>query len=300
MICDFAIFLIEKLHVRNAYDKICRLQKEGDVMYLPGTIGERIGDLRSGKGLNQKELSKIIGITSSQMSRIENDRTPSISSDTLIKLSDYFNVSIDFILRRTDISLPKNYDINELGLSEGAVNVFLSKSIDMQILNRVFEHKWFPNLVEQIKRYADDSYAAGVTAQNEIIDFAASSIYDYVKENPEHKADAIDDIQELKKHKLTTQESILIKIQSLFMAIVKDVKKNFEDKVEITPLATREFMQGVWAQLKDKPRSELTEEDVSIAVTNMVKQQIAFEGKGVTVFQKFMAWLLRNSFKSDP
>jgi len=56
-------------------------------------------------------------------------------------------------------------------------------------------------------------------------------------------------------------------------------------------------MQGIWAQLKDKPRSELTEEDVSIAVTNMVKQQITFEGKGATVFQKFVAWLLRNSFK---
>ena len=277
--------------------KYAGYNKEGDVMYLPGTIGERIGDLRSGKGLNQKELSKIIGITSSQMSRIENDRTPSISSDTLIKLSDYFNVSIDFILRRTDISLPKNYDINELGLSESAVNVFLSKSIDMQILNRVFEHKWFPNLVEQIERYADDSYAAGVTAQNEIIDFAASSIYDYVKESPEHKAEVIEDVKELKKHKLTTNESIIIKIQSLFMAIVKDVKKDFEDKVTVTPLATRAFMQAVWAQLQDKPRSEFTGEDVSIAVTNMVKQQVHFEGKGATVFQKFMAWLLRNSLK---
>ena len=81
------------------------------------------------------------------------------------------------------------------------------------------------------------------------------------------------------------------------MAILKDVKKEFEDKIPITPMATRDFMQGIMAQLQDKPRSELTEEDVSIAVTNMVKQQIPFEGKGATIFQKFVAWLLKNAFK---
>jgi len=266
-------------------------------MHLPGSTGERIGDLRSGKGLSQKELAKILGITSSQMSRIENDKVKFISSDVLIKMAQFFNVSTDFILGLTDISFPKNYDINELGLSEGTVKVFLSKSIDIQILNRVFEHKWFPNLVEQMKKYADDSYAAGVTAHNEIIDFATSSISDFVKENPDHKAKANDDIQELKKHKLTTNESIMMKIQSLFMAILKDIKKDFEDKTPIAPMATREFMQGVMAQLQDKPRGELTEEDVSIAVTNMVQQQISFEGKGATIFQKFVAWLLKNAFK---
>jgi len=268
-------------------------------MVLPGTTGERIGDLRSGKGLSQKELAKILNITPSQMSRIENDKIKSIDSNVLIKMAKYFNVSVDFILDLTDISSQKNYDINELGLSEGAVKVFMSKSVDMQILNRVFEHKWFPNLVEQIKKYADDSYAAGVTAHNEIIDFATSSINEFVKENPEHKAEASDDIRELKSHKLTTNESIMMKIQSLFMAILKDVKKDFEDKTPITPMATREFMQGIMEQLKDKPRSELTEEDVSIAVTNIVKQQIPFEGKGATIFQKFVAWLLKNSFKKN-
>jgi len=266
-------------------------------MWLPGTPGERIGDLRSNKGITQKELSKILNITTSQMSRIEKGKVKYIDSDTLLSLAKYFSVSTDFILGLTDISTKKNYDISELGISEGTVKTFMSKSVDMQILNRVFEHRLFPSLVEQIKRYADDSYASGITAQNEMIDFATSSITDFIKENPEHKAEAIDDVKELKAHKLNPNESIMMKVQSLFIAIVKDVKKDFEDKVSITPMATRDYMQGIWAQLKDKPRSELTEEDVSIAVTNMVKQQIPFEGKGATVFQKFVAWLLRNSFK---
>jgi len=132
-----------------------------------------------------------------------------------------------------------------------------------------------------------------------MIDFATSSINDFVKENPEHRAEASDDIKELKSHKLTTNESIMMKIQSLFMAILKEVKKDFEDKTPITPMATRDFMQGIMAQLQKKPRSELTEDDVSEAVTNIIKQQIPFEGKGATIFQKFMAWLLKNSFKKN-
>ena len=264
-------------------------------MHLPGSTGERIGDLRSGKGLSQKELAKILGITSSQMSRIENDKVKFISSDVLIKLAQFFNVSTDFILNLTNISTPKNYDINTLGLSEGTVKVFLSKSVDMHILNRVFEHKWFPSLVEQTKKYVDDSYAAGVTAHNEMIDFATSSISDFVKENPEYKTDAIDDIQELKKHKITTNESIIMKIQSLFMAILKDVKKEFEDKTPITPMATKEFMLGIMAQLQDK--QNITEDDVSEATINMLKGQINLEGKGASFFKKLMSWILRHSIR---
>jgi len=37
----------------------------------------------------------------------------------------------------------------------------------------------------------------------------------------------------------------MMKIQSLFMAILKDVKKEFEDKTPITPKAIREFPQVV-------------------------------------------------------
>ena len=48
---------------------------EVTLMYLPGEIHERIGDLRSSKGLSQKELSEIIGIVPSQLSRIESGKS---------------------------------------------------------------------------------------------------------------------------------------------------------------------------------------------------------------------------------
>ena len=92
-------------------------------MYLPGTIYERIGDLRTSRGWSQKKLSEITGIVTSQISRIETGVIENISSDILIKLARAFGVSADYILGLTTISTPKSYDISELGLSDGAEDV---------------------------------------------------------------------------------------------------------------------------------------------------------------------------------
>lgn len=266
-------------------------------MSVPLTTGERIGDMRTDERLSQKELSKLIGITTSQMSRIENDKAKYIGSDVLIKLAKKFNVSIDFILGLTDISSPKNYDIGELGLSEAAVKVFLSSSVDMQILNKVFEHKLFPYLMNLMKRYADGSIAAGVADQNEIYDFMTSAIGDFVNDNPEHKAEAKDDIRYIKSHKMSDNEAVLVKIQRTFMAIIRDIKSEADVEKAPSPVATSEFMKGAWEQLKDKPRSEITEADVSEAVTNMIKQKTNIDGTGSTLFQKLLTRILKMSGK---
>ena len=77
-------------------------------MFYPGTPGERIGNLRTNKGLSQRELSILIGITSSQISRIESGKIQSIGSEIIIRLAKEFNVSTDYILGLTAISTPKN------------------------------------------------------------------------------------------------------------------------------------------------------------------------------------------------
>jgi len=53
-------------------------------MYLPGTVGERIADLRSLKGWDQKELAARIKLAPSQLSRIESGETKNISDVTAI------------------------------------------------------------------------------------------------------------------------------------------------------------------------------------------------------------------------
>ena len=48
-------------------------------------------------------------------------KTPTISSDALIGIAETFKVSTDYILGLSSVSVRKNYDISQLGLSEKAV-----------------------------------------------------------------------------------------------------------------------------------------------------------------------------------
>ena len=62
----------------------------------------RIRELREESGLKLKELSKIIGVSESTMSLYENGKhEPDYT--TLIKIADYFKVSLDYLLCRETV-----------------------------------------------------------------------------------------------------------------------------------------------------------------------------------------------------
>lgn len=65
------------------------------------TFGQRLTDLREEKGIRQKELAVLINVSPSTVSNYENDvHYPDV--EILCKLADYFNVSTDYLLARTD------------------------------------------------------------------------------------------------------------------------------------------------------------------------------------------------------
>ena len=64
-------------------------------------LNENIRQLRLSFGINQVEFAKIMNVTKQCVSNWENDNVlPSI--DMLIKLADYFHVSTDYLLGRTE------------------------------------------------------------------------------------------------------------------------------------------------------------------------------------------------------
>src|SRR5699024_8085406 len=159
-------------------------------MALPGTPGQRISDLCNGNHITQKELAEKIGVSASQLSRIVSGETRTVSSDILIGVAKEFKVSTDYILGLSTVSVRKSYDISELGLSEGAVRGLVTGAVDVQILNRLLEHRNFPKLIDLIRIYFQDTAAKGITARNQLIEIATASLSDLMKEHPEHRAEA--------------------------------------------------------------------------------------------------------------
>ena len=62
----------------------------------------RLKELRAEKGATQKEVAEVICCSPLVYPRYERGvREPDI--DTLCKLADYYNVSVDYILERTNV-----------------------------------------------------------------------------------------------------------------------------------------------------------------------------------------------------
>lgn len=61
----------------------------------------RIRDLREDNDLKQKELAEYLSIDQSTYSDYENGRI-NVPIEQLIKIADYYNVSLDYITGRTD------------------------------------------------------------------------------------------------------------------------------------------------------------------------------------------------------
>ena len=61
----------------------------------------RIKDLREDSDLTQQAVADAIGITQRKYSYIETETQP-LTDELLVKLSSYYNVSIDYILMQTN------------------------------------------------------------------------------------------------------------------------------------------------------------------------------------------------------
>lgn len=64
-------------------------------------IGERIKSLREERKITQQELARYLGVSQKTISNYENgERSP--DPDTLRKIADYFDVTVDYLLGRSN------------------------------------------------------------------------------------------------------------------------------------------------------------------------------------------------------
>ena len=70
-------------------------------MKVKTKFGERIRKLREEAGFNQPQFAQLLNVKTATINRYENDvREPEYA--TLIQIADFFNVSTDYLLGRTE------------------------------------------------------------------------------------------------------------------------------------------------------------------------------------------------------
>lgn len=65
----------------------------------------RIKEIREDRDLKHKDLAEVLNISQSTYSDLENEIS-SAKAEYLIKLADFYNTSVDYLLGRTNIMKP--------------------------------------------------------------------------------------------------------------------------------------------------------------------------------------------------
>ena len=140
-------------------------------------------------------------------------------------------------------------------------------AIDAQVLNRLLEHKNFPKLIDLIRVYFQDTTAKGIMARNQIIEMATASLSDLMKEEPEHRAEAKQDLQLLNTQKMGEHEAEIDKIKYVFLAILRDILKDIDNEKPPGEAVTAAMFQAMQDALAEQKQSTLSFSDVSAMIT---------------------------------
>ncbi len=103
----------------------------------------KLKQLRKNENLSQEDLTKILGVSQATYYRYEQSVTE-IPSNVLIKLADYFHVSIDYIVDR------KNP--NDLGYISEEQRIIFKKITSLSETNQIKVAGYVDSLVESEKK----------------------------------------------------------------------------------------------------------------------------------------------------
>lgn len=250
--------------------------KDESMKSLPAdNIHQRLSDLRNGTGKSQKEVADELNIQASVLSRIERGETKAVSHDLVIKFAEYYNVSTDYLLCISDIRIRRNVELEELGLTNKALLQLLQGNVNGDILSRLLEHRYFPQLLDTINSYFTEEHNSGFANRNAIIDMGTASLRELIKENPDCKIETQHGIREINAQKITGTEADIEKIKSIFLVILKDIKKEF-----------------------DIPFSDVSSEELQKQLANMRKQALFQKKKNPKFNETNMAKLVMNMFQN--
>jgi len=241
--------------------------------YLPGTTGERITELREGAGLTIEELALKVGVNATTLGRMEKGQTQKIGDDVLAALAREFNVSTDFLLGLTSIPDRKNYDIAELGLSAQAARNLYTRKVNADVVNLLLEHPRFATLTAMIEHYLDDTFAAGATVQNQILNSMSETLLGIGQNDPAQSEAAGDAARAVSLAKVPVRQTELTKIQNTFMAIVREMKQDAGSNLDRPKRVTKEVLGKLMAELtkgQDALSPSVTPEQITDAIIHTV------------------------------
>lgn len=193
------------------------------------TMGEKIKDLRTERGLTTKEVSQITGISEAIYNGLENDVDRDTGYSRIIALAKFFDIPTDYLLGFTESRITKNIKLKELGLSDKAINVLLSKNQNNELLSKLIEHKDFSNLINSIDVYTRQLAVPHIGTINNLLKVAQHGVKGYYKEDK--STDLTGAVRYMNETVVNEDDFLRFRISERFNQILRDVYERYAQNV---------------------------------------------------------------------
>ena len=139
-------------------------------MQVKLTIGERLKDLRVERKLTLEQLSNEVGISKSALGKYESDNGKDISPYSILLLADYYGVSCDYLMGRTETKNHPNTALHELHLSDASIDVLKTGKFNHRLLSELICHKDFQRFMLDAEIYVDRIADMRVNDMNAVLE----------------------------------------------------------------------------------------------------------------------------------
>ena len=140
-------------------------------MHTRLTIPKRLKDLRvAEKRMSLQELSDATGIPSSTLGNYEKDENVDMSLGNLLTLADFYQVSTDYLLCRTELREHTNKSVSDLHLNDDAVQILTDEKYNPRLLSELLSHESFHKFMTDLEIYIDGFNDKGIQIANAFLD----------------------------------------------------------------------------------------------------------------------------------
>ena len=140
------------------------------------SIQERLKDLRVERGLTLEQLAEKTHLSKSALGSYEGDNLKDISHYALIELAKFYEVTVDYLLGRSQTRNHPNADLADLHLSDDMIELLKSGLVDNSLLCELATHPDFPRLMADLEIYVNGVAGKQVQNANAIVDAVSATI----------------------------------------------------------------------------------------------------------------------------
>ena len=119
------------------------------------TITERLKDLRKKRGLTLEALAEATKISRSALGTYETGEFKDISPFSIIRLAEFYGVTTDYLMGVSNLEKEADVEIQELRLTNEALNILKSGHFSGKLLSEVICHNDFPRLMTDMEIFVD-------------------------------------------------------------------------------------------------------------------------------------------------